>query len=97
MWVIKPEYAKVININFDDRFNIRKLPSCEDYLITSYPGISEPIVECGKDVSDKIVEADQVWIEFVTNEDEDVGSGFKLTYTSSDVIVRTTTPSPVRK
>jgi len=87
----------MINVKFDDRFDVRKMPACEDYLITSYPGVREPIVECGKDVLDKTVEADQVWIEFISNDDNDVGSGFKLTYNSNDVIIRTTTPSPARK
>lgn len=55
-------------------------------------GIQEPIVECGTDVLDKTVGAAQVWIEFVSNQDNDVGNGFQVTYDSSDVAM---TPAPV--
>lgn len=80
-WVIKPKDAKIIDITFHDTFDIRRLPGCDDSLIMTYPGIQEPLVECGKDVLDKTVEADQVWVEFITNK-EDEGQGFKMTYTS---------------
>ena len=99
LWVIKPTIkdgsdVKTIRLRFDDQYDVRRLPSCDDYLVTSYPGIREPIVECGKDVLDKTVEAGQVWIEFVSNGDSDVGKGFKLTYESFDVLL-TTTSAPV--
>ena len=38
LWVIKPQDAKSIQVNFDDNFNIQRLPAYEDYLVTSYPG-----------------------------------------------------------
>lgn len=98
LWVIKPtikggKEVKTIRLRFDDQFDVRRLPNCDDYLVTSYPGIKEPIVECGTDVLDKTVEAGQVWIEFISNGDGDVGKGFKLAYESFDMLL--TTPAPV--
>lgn len=80
-WVIKPNGAQLIDIAFHETFDVRRRPDCDDSLITTYPGIQEPLVECGKDVLDKTIEGDQVWFEFVTNK-VDEGQGFKLTYTS---------------
>lgn len=84
--------VKTIRLRFDDQFDVRRLPTCDDYLVTSYPGIKEPIVECGTDVLDKKVNAGQVWIEFISNGDNDVGKGFKLTYESFDVLLTTAAP-----
>ena len=65
LWVIRPAGAKLIDLDFDTRFDVRSSPLCKDYLTTTYPGITEPIVECGRTVVDKRIQAEQVSTPFL--------------------------------
>lgn len=100
LWVIRPKGAKIIDLNFESQFEIKASPLCNDYLTTTYPGITEPIVECGKTVVDKRIQAEQVWIEFVSDATTE-GIGFKINFESADPSVKrletTTTAAPKGK
>ena len=55
--------------------------SCQDYLATAFPGIKEPVVECGRTAYDKVIKAGQVWLEFVSDGiNSDPYDGFGLRY-----------------
>ena len=83
LWIIRKLGATQIYIEVDGEVDIRKDEdgSCLDYLATAYPGITQPVVECGRAIVDKEVKADQVWIEFVKNSpSSNVASVFRLRY-----------------
>ena len=100
LWIIKKLGANQINIEVDGKVDIGKNEdgSCLDYLATTYPGITQPVVECGRVIVNKEVKADQVWIEFVKNTlNSNVASVFGLRYSIEDEttkIANTTMTTP---
>lgn len=83
LWIVAMPNTKSISIKFDETFDISDADLCQDYLLTTYPGIKEPLVECGKTVTDKEIRADQAWIEFRSNSDKS-GKGFSATYVAAN-------------
>ena len=101
LWIIRTLGATQINIEAGGKVDIGENEdgSCLDYLATTYPGVTQPVVECGKAIVDKEVKADQVWIEFVKNTpSSNIASVFRLRYSiegeTATMTITTTMTSP---
>ena len=81
LWMIRPQNANTIDIEFEKGYQLvnKDQGQCADYILTTYPGVAEPIEECGLEILDKKILADQVWVEFVTDY-LDEGRGFSFKY-----------------
>lgn len=81
LWMIRPPNANTIDIEFEKGYELvnKDQDQCADYILTTYPGVAEPIEECGLEILDKKILADQVWIEFITD-GLDEGRGFSFKY-----------------
>lgn len=81
LWMIRPLNANTIDIEFEKGYQLvnKDQGQCADYILTTYPGVAEPIEECGLEILDKKILADQVWVEFVTDY-LDEGRGFSFKY-----------------
>ena len=86
LWIIKPTNTSTVDISFE--FKVSKKTSCNDYLLIGYPGIQDWYMECGNSVTDKRIEANEIWLEFFSDAINEDGN-FKIVYEAKSGLLKT--------
>ena len=98
LWILRIPGATSISVRFIKPTGLGKSSVCgKDFLVTyqdgKYPSSTEPVIECGTKIADKMFVGNEAWFEFDSGDDTVRNLGFRAVFDASFVVKTTSKPT----